>query len=387
MRRVSVLGATGSIGCSTLDLIARAPESYEVVALTGGRNVGLLAEQARTHRPQIVVTAHGECLSDLRDALAGTGIECAAGATAVEDAARRPAGWVMSAIVGMAGLQPGLAALEQGETLALANKESLVAAGPLLMQTARDFGARVLPVDSEHSAIFQALTGEDIDRVERIVLTASGGAFRDWPLETLVGATPDQAARHPNWEMGQRITIDSASLFNKAMELIETREYFGIDPSRIEVLVHPESVIHALVGFSDGAMMAHLGVPDMRHAIGYALHYPDRRELPIERLDLARLGQLSFRPAEEARWPALRLARDVMQAGGLTGAVFTAAKDRALDAFLARRIRFTDMAAVVEEALQAATADRLGNADFTLDTVQHAVRLGQTHADAAIAAL
>lgn len=370
MRRVSILGATGSIGESTVDLIARTPDRFDVVALTGGRNVARLAEQARALRAEIAVTAHDDCLPALRDALAGSGIAVAAGSAALIEAAERPADWTMSAIVGAAGLAPGFAALRQGKTLALANKESLVTAGALLLAQARDHSATVLPVDSEHSAIFQALTGEDMAAVERIVLTASGGALRDWPLERLATATVRDALAHPNWSMGARITIDSASMFNKAMELIETREYFGIEPDRIEVVVHPESIIHSMVGFRDGAMMAHLGAPDMRHAIGYALNWPERSELPVARLDLVALGALTFRHADETRWPALRLAREVMQAGGMAGAVFTAAKEVALDHFMDGRIGFAEMAAVVEGTLDAISRDcGLGNAPESLEVV------------------
>ena len=373
MRRVSILGATGSIGQNTLDLIYRAPPgAFEVVALTGGRNVAQLAEDARRVGAEIAVTAHDECLDDLRAALAGSGVEAAAGQGALIEAAARPADWVMSAIVGAAGLAPGLRALEQGATLALANKESMVCAGPLVMETARRHGATVLPVDSEHSAIFQGLVGEDRAAVERIVITASGGAFRDWPLERLSQATPAEAATHPNWDMGQRITIDSASMFNKALEVIEARELFGVDPARIEVLVHPESIVHALVGFADGALMAHVGPHDMRHAIGYALNWPERRALPVERLDLAALGQLTFRAPDAARYPALRLAREVMAQGGLSGAAFNAAKEVALDGFIAERIGFLQMAEVVEEVLTRLSSEpgRI-DAQFDLDTVLH----------------
>lgn len=351
MRRVSIFGATGSIGQNTIDLIARAPEEYQVVALTGASNIAQLAKDARRLKAEIAITAHDHLLEDLRSALAGSGVAAAAGPQAIVEAASRPAEWIMSAIVGAAGLAPGLAALAQGSTLALANKESLVCAGQLMLSTAKAHGARLLPVDSEHSAVFQALVGEDIEAVERVIITASGGAFRDWPIEDLAGATLDQASSHPNWDMGQRITIDSASMFNKAMELIETREFFGVSPEQIEVLVHPESMIHAMVGFRDGGLMAHVGPPDMRHAIGYALHWPQRRRLPVDRLDLAQIGQLTFRAPCDTRWPALRLAREVMQAGGLAGAVFNAAKEAALDGFIAGRIGFNDMAIIVEEVL------------------------------------
>ncbi|MEM7319443.1 MAG: 1-deoxy-D-xylulose-5-phosphate reductoisomerase, partial [Pseudomonadota bacterium] len=267
MRRVSVFGATGSVGQNTIDLIARQPGQFDVIALTGGANVKQLAADARRLGAKVAVTAFEAKLDDLRDALRGSSVEASAGQAALVEAADRPADWVMSAIVGAAGLAPGLTALKQGATLALANKESLVCAGALMMKTARENGATLLPVDSEHSAVFQGLTGEDISAVERIVITASGGAFRDWSLDRLGQATVSQASSHPNWDMGQRITIDSASMFNKALEVIETREFFGVDPDRIEVVVHPESIVHALVGFRDGAMMAHLGAPDMRHAI------------------------------------------------------------------------------------------------------------------------
>lgn len=385
MRRVSIFGATGSIGQNTIDLIARAPGDYEVVALTGGRNIAQLAADARRLGAELAVTAHDELLPELRAALDGSGVEAAAGEGALVEAAGRPADWVMSAIVGAAGLAPGLRALEQGATLALANKESMVCAGALVSRTAKAHGGRVLPVDSEHSAVFQALVGEDLAAVERVIITASGGAFRDWPLADLAAATPEQAATHPNWDMGQRITIDSASMFNKALEVIETREFFGLRPEQIEVLVHPESLIHALVGFRDGALMAHVGPPDMRHAIGFALHYPERRDLPVERLDLGQVASLSFRPPDETRYPALRLAREVMAAGGLSGAVFNAAKERALDRFIARDIGFLDMATVVEEVLTRLSGrPGLIDAAMTLDNVAQVDHLARDEADRVI---
>lgn len=380
-RKISIFGATGSIGQSTLDLIGRAPEDYDVVALTGGGNVAQLAADALKFGADVAVIADEARLPELRAALAGSQTEAAAGQAALLEAATRPADWVMSAIVGAAGLEPGLKALEQGATLALANKESLVTAGKLLMETAAKHGARVLPVDSEHSAVFQALVGEDMGAVERVIITASGGAFRDWPLERLAGASVDEASSHPNWDMGQRITIDSASMFNKALELIETREYFGIDPEKIEVLVHPQSIVHALVGFQDGGLMAHVGPPDMRHAIGYALHYPTRAKLPVERLDLARIGQLEFSNPDPKRYPALRLAYEVMGRGGLSGAVFNAAKDMALDRFMAGQIGFTQMADVVKATLdQLLPDDGLIDAPMTLDNLRRAAHLGQSTA-------
>ncbi|MES2844561.1 MAG: 1-deoxy-D-xylulose-5-phosphate reductoisomerase [Pseudomonadota bacterium] len=383
MRSVSVFGATGSIGESTFDLMMRAggPDAFRTVALTGGRNVVRLAEMARALRAGLAVTAHDDELPALRDLLAGTGIEVAAGPAAIADAADRPADWVMSAIVGAAGLVPGLRALRHGRTLALANKESLVTAGPLLMATAAAHGATILPVDSEHSAVFQALTGEDRAGVERVIITASGGPFRDWPLAQLAAATVAQAKAHPNWSMGLRISIDSASMFNKALELIETREYFGFDPDMIEVLVHPQSIVHALVGFRDGGVMAHLGPADMRHAIGFALNWPDRAHLPVARLDLAKIGSLSFQAPDPVRFPALRLARDVMRARGLSGAAFNAAKEVALDHFLAGGLGFLDMAGVVEDTLARLGAENgLGNANPTLEDVLEIDHLARTRA-------
>jgi len=374
MRRISIFGATGSIGQSTFDLLMRqgGPESFHTVALTGGRNITRLAEMARALHAEIAVTAYDACYADLADALAGSGIAVAAGPEALIEAAHRPADWVMSAIVGAAGLAPGFAALSQGRTLALANKESLVTAGPLLLGEARAHGATILPVDSEHSAIFQGLVGEDMAAVERVIITASGGAFRDWPMEKLASATVAQASSHPNWDMGQRITIDSASMFNKALEVIEAKEFFAIAPEQIEVVVHPQSIVHALVGFNDGGLMAHMGVPDMRHAIGYALNWPARRDLPVERLDLAKIGQLEFRAPDPLRYPALRLAREVMEIGGMAGAAFNAAKETALDQFIAGRIGFLDMAGLVEDVLTEMSARQgLGNAAMSLDNVQH----------------
>lgn len=356
MRSVSIFGATGSIGESAFDLLMRSggPEAWRTVALTGGRNVARLAEMARALRAGIAVIADEALLPDLQTALAGSGTEAAAGIEAISEAADRAADWSLSAIVGAAGLAPGLRVVERGGTLALANKESLVAAGQLMMGNARRTGATILPVDSEHSAIFQCLEGDELDRVESVTLTASGGAFRDWPLDRLPHATVAEASSHPNWNMGQRITIDSASMFNKALEVIEAHEFFGLSGERIEVLVHPESIVHALVTYIDGGTLAHLGPPDMRHAIGHALHWPRRERLPLPRLDLAELGSLTFRAPCETRWPALSLARQVIAQGGAAGAVLNAAKEQALDDFLAGRIRFTDMAGAVAHALDLA---------------------------------
>jgi len=374
-KRITILGATGSIGQSTIDLVRRDRNAYQVVALTGENNIARLAKEAIDLNAEIAVTANEDLLPDLKRALKGTGVEAAAGRTALLEAAERDVELTMSAIVGAAGLEPGLRSLRQGATLALANKESLVTAGSLLLDTAKNVGATVLPVDSEHSAIFQALVGEEIEDVERVIITASGGAFRDWPLADIASATPQQAATHPNWDMGQRITIDSASMFNKALEVIETKEFFGFTPEQIEVIVHPQSLVHALVGFQDGALMAHVGPPDMRHAIGYALHWPSRKKLPVDRLDLAKISQLTFSKPDPNRYPALELAQTVMRQGGLSGAVFNAAKEQALDAFIAEQIGFMDMARLVEAVLeQLGSKDSLINDAMTLDNVNNAER-------------
>ena len=381
MRRISVFGATGSIGQNALDLVARDADAYDVVALTGGRNVVQLAKDARALRADIAVTCYPELYNELKDLLADTDVEVAAGPEAIAQAAARPVDWALSAIIGAAGLVPGLQALAHGTTLALANKESLVTAGPLLLGRAKAHGATVLPVDSEHSAVFQALVGEEMSAVERVIITASGGAFRDWPIEKLATATLAEASSHPNWDMGQRITIDSASMFNKAMELIETKEFFNVSADMIEVLVHRESLIHAMVGFNDGALMAHVGPPDMRHAIGYALHWPERRTLPVERLDLAKIGSLTFEAPDAARYPALAIATRVMEEGGLSGAVFNAAKERALDGFIAGDIGFLDMAQVVSRTLDKMSSDGgLQNADITLDTILETDRVARIYA-------
>lgn len=384
MRRVSIFGATGSIGQSTLDLIRRARGEFQVVALSGGQNIAQLAADAREFHAEVAVTADPARLDDLRAALAGSAVEAAAGEAALIEAATRPADWIMSAVVGVAGLAPGLAALKQGCILALANKESLVAAGPLMLATAAAHGARILPVDSEHSAIFQALVGEDATALERVIITASGGAFRDRPISDLANVTVAEASTHPNWNMGQRITIDSASMFNKALEVIEAKEFFGIAPEQIEVLVHPQSTIHALVGFVDGGLMAHVGPPDMRHAIGYALNWPERRELPVARLDLAAIGRLDFSHPDPARYPALDMARQVMAAGGHCGAVFNAAKERALDHFIAGRIGFVQMSTLVAQAL-----DNIGckdTSEITLESVRRWDQLTRHHMDSLVAA-
>ena len=353
MKRISVFGATGSIGQSTLDLVKRDRENFDVLALSGGRNIAQLAQDAISTGAQVAVTAFDEEYPALKEALAGTTVQAAAGHKALLEAADQSADWVMSAIVGAAGLEPGLRAMQAGADLALANKESMVAAGALMRKTSALNNVALLPVDSEHSAVFQALIGESRESVERVILTASGGAFRDWSYDDLARATPEQAATHPNWNMGQRITIDSASMFNKSLEVIEAKELFDLRSDQIEVLIHPQSLVHALVGFRDGGLMAHVGPADMRHAIGYALYHPNRKGLPIERLNLAEIGSLEFSAPDFEKYPALALAYEVLNIGGLSGAVYNAAKEVALDAFIDRKIGFLMMADVVRGVLEA----------------------------------
>ena len=350
-KRISIFGATGSIGQNTLDLIARDRQSYEVVVLTAGSNIDLLVKAALEFEPQAVVAATNDQFNELKTALRDTQIEVGTGRTALLESATRKCDLAFSAIVGAAGLEPGLIAIENGADLALANKESMVAAGSLVKQKAIENKCTLIPVDSEHSAIFQALKGENVNTIERVILTASGGAFRDWTIDEIAQATPEQASTHPNWNMGQRITIDSASMFNKALEVIEAKELFSLSTEQIEVLVHPQSYVHAIVGFCDGGMMAHLGPPDMRHAIGYALSYPNRKTLPLEKLDFAKIGSLTFMEPDNERFPAIGLAYEVMSLGGISGAVFNAAKETALDGFLSKQIGFLEMCPIVEKTI------------------------------------
>ncbi|TPE53559.1 1-deoxy-D-xylulose-5-phosphate reductoisomerase [Amaricoccus solimangrovi] len=352
-RKVSVFGATGSVGRNTIAVLEEqgGAEAFEVVALSGAGNVALLAEQARRLSARLAVTGDPARLGELRAALEGSGIEAAAGPAALLAAASEPVDWTMSAIVGAAGLSVSLRAAGHGGVLALANKESLVCAGELLRATCARHDTKLVPVDSEHSAIFQALRGEESRAVERVILTASGGPFRDWTRERMATVTPAQARAHPNWSMGERISIDSATMFNKAMEMIEARELFDLAPDQIEVIIHPQSIVHSMVGFNDGSIMAQLGPSDMRGAIGFALNWPERRPLALDRLDFAALARLDFAAADPVRFPALRLARAVMREDGLSGAVFNAAKEAALDAFLIGAIGFLDMAILVEHVL------------------------------------
>ncbi|WP_149537545.1 1-deoxy-D-xylulose-5-phosphate reductoisomerase [Siccirubricoccus phaeus] len=351
-RRLTVLGSTGSVGRSTLALVeAAAPGEFAIEALVAGRDVQALAAQARRFRPRLAVVADPAGLSALREALAGTGIEAAAGAEAVVEAAARPADWTMAAIVGAAGLRASLAALARGGTLAIANKESLVCAGEIVLEAAARSGATLLPVDSEHNAIFQALDARDPAAIEKIVLTASGGPFRTADLAAMRVATPEQAVRHPVWSMGAKISVDSATMFNKGLELIEAARLFPVPEARIEVLIHPQSTVHGLVQYADGSLLAQLGTPDMRTPIAHCLAWPRRMAVDLPRLDLAALGRLEFAAPDPVRFPALRLCRDALRAGGGVPAVLNAANEVAVALFLDRRLGFLDIAAVVEETL------------------------------------
>jgi 1-deoxy-D-xylulose-5-phosphate reductoisomerase len=350
-RRISVLGATGSIGENTLELIGRNASAYTVVSLTGGRNAARLAELALKHRAELAVIADGACYPELRTRLAGTGIETGAGEQALIDAASRPADWVMAAIVGAAGLKPTLAAVRQGTSTALANKECLVSAGRIFMSEVARYKATLLPVDSEHSAAMQVMAGAPADSIERICLTASGGPFRAWTLADMERVEPKQALAHPNWSMGPKVTIDSATLMNKALELIEAHHLFSVPPDRLQVIIHPQSIVHCLVYYRDGSVLAQMASPDMRTPIAYSLAWPDRMQAPTERLDLARLGTLAFEPPDEARFPALRLAREVLAAGGSAGTVLNAANEVAVQAFLDGRIGFLGIGGLVEATL------------------------------------
>ena len=352
-RSVSVLGATGSVGRSTLDVIAAhgGAEAWDVQVLTGGSNAALLAEQAKAMRARLVVIQNEEALPELREALAGTGIGTAAGDAALLDAAGEKVDICLSAIAGAAGLAPTLAAIRAGSTLALANKESMVCAGALVRQEVERAGTRILPVDSEHSAIFQVLEERHAHAIDRIVLTASGGPFRTFSLEQMRAVTPEDAIAHPQWSMGVAISLDSATMFNKGLELIEADQLFPVAAHEIEILVHPQSIIHSMVGYRDGSVLAQLGTPDMRTPIAYALGYPERVDAPVEKLDFVALSRLDFEAPDEVRFPALRIAREAMEAGGLAPCAMNAAKEVAAEAFLARQIPFLDIAMVVEDVM------------------------------------
>ena len=350
-RKLAILGATGSIGKSTLDLIERNPDRFEVTAVTAATNVEALAQIARRTGVGLAVIADEARLPELRGHLAGTDCRAAAGEEALVEAAAGEAELVIAAIVGCAGLRPTMAAVEAGRTVALANKEALVTAGALMTDAAARNGATLLPVDSEHNAIFQCLAGNRREQVSRIILTASGGPFRTASAETIGAATPAQAVAHPNWSMGAKISVDSATLMNKGLELIEAHYLFGLPSNRLDVVIHPQSVIHSMVEFVDGSVLAQLGSPDMRIPIAYALAWPERMETPAQRLDLASIGRLDFEAPDLERFPSLSLARDALEARGAAPVVLNAANEVAVASFLAGSIRFGDIARLVEDAL------------------------------------
>jgi 1-deoxy-D-xylulose-5-phosphate reductoisomerase len=387
-RSVSILGSTGSIGRSTMALIeAATPGAFRVEALVAGRDVTTLAAQATRFGARFAAVADPAAYGALKAALGGQGIALGAGPDAVEEAAARPADWTMAAIVGAAGLRSTLAALARGGTLALANKESLVCAAELVLAAAQAGGATLLPVDSEHNAVFQCLAGCAPETVEKVVLTASGGPFRDWPLERMARVTPEQALKHPVWSMGAKISIDSATMMNKGLEVIEAARLFALPPERIEVLVHPQSAVHGMVQYADGSLLAQMGTPDMRTPIAHALAWPQRMAAEIPRLDLAALGRLDFFPPDPVRFPALRLAREALMAGGGAPTILNAANETAVALFLERRLGFLDIAAVVEETLAALPASRPDGlqAIIALDAAARAEASRQAEARALVA--
>jgi len=347
VRRVTILGSTGSIGCNTVDLIERNRDQYEVEALTARNNVDLLVRQARSLKPKFVAVADPANRAKVKDALAGTGIVVASGPSGLVEAAERPAELVMAAIVGSAGLEATLAAVRRGASVAFANKECLVSAGPLMMQEVAAHGATLLPVDSEHNAIFQVFDFEYPEGIERVILTASGGPFRTARREDMARATPAQAVAHPNWDMGAKISVDSATMMNKGLELIEAHYLFAMAPERLDILVHPQSIIHSMVAYIDGSVLAQLGTPDMRTPIACALAWPRRMAAPSARLDLARIGSLTFEAPDFERFPCLRLAREALQTGGSAPTILNAANEVAVHGFLQERIGFLDIPRVV----------------------------------------
>ncbi|CCG06777.1 1-deoxy-D-xylulose-5-phosphate reductoisomerase [Pararhodospirillum photometricum] len=390
-RRLTILGSTGSIGKSTIDLVSRNRDRYRVVALTANANAEALAAQARDLGAEVAVVADPKAYGALKAALAGSGIEAAAGPEAVVEAAARPADWTMAAIVGAAGLAPTLAAVAQGRTVALANKECLVCAGDLFMREVKRHGTTLLPVDSEHNAIFQVFDFDRPERIDHLILTASGGPFRDWSREAMALATPEQAVAHPNWSMGAKISVDSASMFNKGLEFIEAYHLFGLPGDRIRILVHPQSVIHSAVAYVDGSVLAQLGSPDMRTPIAFCLAWPDRMNAPVPRLDLAAQARLDFRDPDPERFPALRIVREALARGGVAPTAMNAANEVAVAAFLGRQIGFLDIPAVVETTMNAVMAGPLGNqAVSALEAVlavdAEARRLAAGHAERLAAA-
>lgn len=353
-RRLSILGATGSIGASTIDVLLSHPEAFEVELVTADRNAVALAEIARKVGARRAVVADASCLEALEGALSGSGIEALAGRDALIESAGAPVDLTVAAIVGAAGLAPTMAAIEAGSDIALANKECLVSAGALFVDAVANKGVKLLPLDSEHNAIFQVLEIDRLEKVEKIVLTASGGPFRTWPKDRLASVTPDQATDHPNWSMGRKISVDSSTMMNKGLELIEAKYLFGVEPSLLDVLVHPQSIIHGLVAYSDGSVLAQMSVPDMRVPVANCLWWPDRQTIPHQRLDLAAISELSFEHPDEGRFPCLMLARSALESGPSATNILNAANEIAVEAFLESRIGYTDIARIVEETLDRA---------------------------------
>ncbi len=368
-RRVTVLGATGSVGQNTLDLIRRAPDRFQVVGLSAHRNVGLLARMALEFGAEVATIADESLYPDLKDALAGSTCRATAGQDAVIELAGYPSDYVMAAIVGAVGLNPVLAAVRTGTCVAFANKECLVSAGDLMMREVAHHGATLLPVDSEHNAIFQVFESQNRESIRRLILTASGGPFRQWTSQAMAAATPAQAVAHPNWDMGAKISVDSATMMNKGLELIEAHYLFRIPQDRIEIIVHPQSVVHSMVEYADGSVLAQLGSPDMRTPIAHTLAWPARMESPSARLDFTTTNRLDFEPPDEVRFPTLRLARDALIAGAHAPCIMNAANEVAVDAFLKGRIRFCDIAVTVERMLDSIPAWKINTMDdvFALD--------------------
>jgi 1-deoxy-D-xylulose-5-phosphate reductoisomerase len=369
MKKISILGATGSIGQNTLNLISSEKDNFKVVGLTGAGNIDLLARYAVDFDADIVATADESKFSDLKELLSGHKIEVSAGPSGILEVSSEQTDWVMSAIIGAAGLLPGISALEAGSNVALANKESMVAAGPIMKRLSEINGVKLIPVDSEHSAIAQVIRGEERESLSKIIITASGGAFRTFSKSELQNVTPDQASTHPNWDMGQRITIDSASLFNKALEIIEAKEFFNLTASEIEVLIHPESLVHAIACFHDGGMKAHLSPADMRHAIAYALHEEQRSKLSLDEVNLAEIGSLNFEKPDFTKYPSLELGYDVVEYGGLAGAAFNAAKEEALDNFISCKLSFSGMADVVRATMDELASKNELDSEVELDNI------------------
>ncbi|PZN14853.1 MAG: 1-deoxy-D-xylulose-5-phosphate reductoisomerase [Proteobacteria bacterium] len=377
VKTVTILGATGSVGTSTLDIIRQAPEAFQVVALTAQSNAAKLAELARAYRAKFAVIGDTSRYAELRDLLAGTGIEVAAGPEALVAAAEMPADCVVAAITGAAGLAPTFAAAGKGRRLALANKECLVAAGDVFMSAIRESGTELVPIDSEHSGAFQLLKDNNTRAVERIILTASGGPFRDWDLDRLATATPEAALKHPKWSMGPKISIDSATLMNKGLELIEAYHLFPVEARQIEVVVHPQSIIHCLVMFQDGSMLAQMSCPDMRIPISVGLAWPERLQSPVERVDLVKLQSLTFEAPDLTRFPALTLAREALERGGTAPAILNAANEVAVEGFLARRLSFLDITRTVATCLNRAEQAGMIKLPQTLEDVLEADGAGR----------